>query len=117
MEKEFKDDRGSSFFFGLRWAERHVALQTLYSFLKPFAFARATLNTVFKNPHPRADLPECLKARWSWRMARQKRMSGYLNYYLEYFPDRLADAKWKDCCRIVGGDQLLKAWQSGRPVV
>jgi lauroyl/myristoyl acyltransferase len=89
----------------------------LYSFLKPFAFARATLNTAFKNPRPCVPLPECLKAAWTWRMARQRRMSGYLNHYIEYFPDRLADAKWKDNCCIVGRDHLLKAWQGGRPAV
>ena len=39
-------------------------------------------------------------------MARQRRMNRYLNHYLHYFPDRLADAKWKDNCRIVGRDYL-----------
>jgi len=117
MGNEFKDDRGPFFFSSLRWAERRLPGQTLYSFLKPFALARATLNTAFKNPRPRAHVPECLKAAWTWRTARQRRMSAYLNQYLECFPDRLAEAKWKDNCRMVGCDHLLKAWQSGCPVV
>lgn len=117
MKDGLRTARGSFFFSSLRWAERHLPVPTLYSLLKPFAFARAILNTAFKNPRPCVPLPDCLEAAWTWRMAAQRRMSSYLNHYLEYFPDRLADPKWQDHCRIVGRDHLLKLRQSGRPAV
>ena len=50
-------------------------------------------------------------------MARQRRMSRYMNRYLEYFPDRLADPKWRDNCTIVGRSHLLKVRENGRPAV
>lgn len=50
-------------------------------------------------------------------MARQRRMSRYLNRYLEYFPDRLADPKWRDHCVIVGADHLLRLREIERPAV
>jgi lauroyl/myristoyl acyltransferase len=112
-----KDERSGWFFSGLRRAERRLPVERLYSLLKPFALARATLNTAFKNPRPCVPLPECLEAPWSWRLARQRRMSDYLNRYLEYFPERLAEPKWKGQCLMVGGGELLKAWQGGRPAV
>ena len=48
---------------------------------------------------------------------REWRMRDYLNEPLEYFPERLADTKWLNHCRIEGLDYLLRARQNGRPVV
>ena len=118
VKNRFKRVRRAWFFVILRWAERHLSVRTLCRLLKPLAFVRAALNKAsFKNPGPGMSLPESLRVKWTWRLACQRRMSQYLNHYLECFPDRLGDAKWKDRCRIVGLDHLLKARQSGRPVV
>jgi lauroyl/myristoyl acyltransferase len=44
-------------------------------------------------------------------------MKGYLNEILEYLPERLAEPKWMNGCRITGLDRLQQARQNGRPVV
>jgi lauroyl/myristoyl acyltransferase len=97
--------------------ERHLPPRTLCSLLKPFAFARATFNTAFKDPRPPLPWPDCVAPDWTRSLAHRRRMNRYLNSYLQYFPDRLADPKWKDNCRIIGGDGLLKARLDKRPVV
>src|ERR1041385_7951446 len=101
----------------LRRAEQRLTVDALYSLLKPLAFARALLNTIFKNPHSGLALPLCLQVPWTTRMAREDRMRRYLNQVLEYLPDRLGNPKWKDRCQITGANQFAKARQDGRPVV
>lgn len=97
--------------------ERSLPPQKFYSLLKPFAAARATLNTAFKNPRPCVPLPDFLSAAGTDRTGRQQRMNGYLNQYIRCFPERLAEGKWMDGCRITGLDRVQLARQNRRPVV
>ena len=44
-------------------------------------------------------------------------MKEYLNHVLEFLPERLAEPKWMNRCRIEGLDRVVQARQNGRPVV
>ena len=44
-------------------------------------------------------------------------MNFYLNGILDFFPERLASEKWKDCCRFEGLEHLQSARDQGRPVI
>ena len=44
-------------------------------------------------------------------------MNGYLNDVVDFFPDRLAEPKWREHCRINGLEHLRTAQQDGRPIV
>jgi Bacterial lipid A biosynthesis acyltransferase len=101
----------------IRWLERKLSVQNLYRVLLPFAYARALVNTAFKNYRPCTPLPECLEAAWSPRLNQRLRMSGYLNDIVDFFPDRLAEPKWRERCRINGLEHLHLARQNGRPIV
>ncbi len=116
-EQPIEFERGSFLFSCLRRMERHLPARTFCSLVKSYTFARASLNTAFKDPRPRDPWPDCVAPVWTRRLVRQRRMSHYLNSYLQYFPDRLADPKWRDNCRFIGCDRLLKARQDRRPVV
>jgi lauroyl/myristoyl acyltransferase len=117
MKNSFKSACGLFFFFFIRRLERVLSVRGLYRILKPIAFARAILNTAFKKPEPAAPLPDGLGMARTVRLVRRQRTSRYLNHYLEYFPDRLAESKWMNNCRINGLDHLRQARQKGRPVV
>jgi lauroyl/myristoyl acyltransferase len=117
MKNRLKDTGALFFVSIIRRAERNWPVKKIYPPLKMFALARAALNTAFKNPRPCVPLPDCLKSVWTLRASRQKRMNGYLNLFVQYFQDRLADAKWKKHCRILGFEHLQLARQNGRPVV
>jgi len=97
--------------------ERSLPPRKLDSLLKPFAAVRAGLNTAFKSARSGMPLPDGLTSAGTTRTARQQRRNGYLNQYLRYFPERLAEAKWMDGCRITGLERLHAARQNGRPVV
>ena len=109
--------RGTWFFFFLRWLERHLSISTLYALLRPFAFARATLNTAFRNPRTRQPLPAGLQTAWSRHQLRRRRLQLYMDRHLMYFPDRLADPKWRDRCTLVGHQQLRQLRVAGHPAV
>jgi hypothetical protein len=117
MKNGLKDACALLFFSGIRRTEGSLPVKKLYSLLKLFTLARATLNTVFKNPRPCVPLPDCLNTSWTAQAARHKRAEGYLNQYIQYFQERLAETKWRERCRITGFDHLQQARQSGRPVV
>jgi len=101
----------------IRWLERRLSVRNLYRVLLPFAFVRALVNTAFKKYRPHVPLPECLETAWSPRLSRLLRMNGYLNDLVDFFPDRLAEPKWRECCRISGLEHLWPARQNGRPIV
>lgn len=101
----------------IRLLERKLSVENLYRVLLPFMFARALVNTAFKNYRPAVPLPECLEAAWSPRLNRRRRMNGYLNDLVDFFPDRLAEPKWRERCRISGLEHLRAARQAGRPIV
>lgn len=88
-----------------------------YSILRPFFFARAGLNSLFKTHKPSAALPDFLRASRADPIASQQRMNGYLNHIIEFFPERLAEAKWMNNCRLEGSGPVEQAQQNGRPVV
>jgi lauroyl/myristoyl acyltransferase len=77
------------------------------------AFVRAALKGIPAS----MPLPACLGAAKSVRTIREWRMKGYLNDILEYLPERLAETKWINRCRIEGLDHVLRARQNGCPVV
>jgi lauroyl/myristoyl acyltransferase len=113
LEKKFKDARKLWFFFSIRWAERRLSVRSLYWLLRLHAFGRAALKGI-----PAAvPLPACLGAAKSVRAIREWRMNDYLNRMLEHLPERLAEPKWMNRCRIEGLDHVLRARQNGRPVV
>ncbi len=101
----------------IRAAERRLPAHRLYSMLKPFLLARSALNTVFKRPKPAPALPGFLSVRQTVQRRIQDRASHYLNHVLRCFPDRLAEAKWKDHCEIEGLARLQAARRNGRGVV
>jgi len=101
----------------IRMLERKLSVQNLYRILLPFAFVRALISTAFKNYRPCVPLPECLEAAWSPRLNRRLRMNGYLNNTVDYFPDRLAEPKWRERCRINGLEHIQPARQNGRAIV
>jgi hypothetical protein len=101
----------------IRLLERKLSVQNLYRLLLPFAFVRALISTAFKNYRPCVPLPERLEAAWSLRLNRRLRMNGYLNNTVDYFPDRLAEPKWRERCRINGLEHIQLARQSGRAIV
>jgi len=113
MNKRFQETCSWLFFPLIRWAERRLPVRGLYRILRPYGFVRAA----FRGIPASVPLPACLGAAKSVRAIRQWRGKSYLNHLLEYFPDRLAETKWMDRCRVGGVERLLQARQGGRPVV
>jgi lauroyl/myristoyl acyltransferase len=97
--------------------ERSLQPSKLYALLKPFISVRVILNTFFKKNRTCVPLPDFLVAAGTARTGRRQRRNSYLNEYIRYFPERLAEAKWMDRCRITGLERLRLARQNGRPVV
>jgi lauroyl/myristoyl acyltransferase len=113
MKFRFKNTCGSWLFPVIRQAERRLPVQSLYRILKPYALGRAALRGL-----PKAvPLPACLETAKAVRTVRHWRTNSYLNQILEYFPERLAEPKWAEGCRIAGLDHLRQARQNRRPVV
>jgi len=100
----------------IRWLERRLPVRNLYRILKPVAFTHAVF-PLFKRQPPPAPVPDCLGTGKSVCPEHANRMSWFLNRTLQYFPDELPAAKWRNCCRIVGLDHLEKARCAGHPVV
>jgi hypothetical protein len=103
-------------FLLIRWLERRLSVRSLYRILKPVAFAHAVF-PLFKSKPPAEPLPDCLRTGKSGCTGRPPRTFWYLNRTLQYFPERLSSAKWRDRCRIVGLGHLQQARRDGRPVV
>jgi hypothetical protein len=117
LKSAFKDLIGVGCFSTLRWAERRVSARSLFSLLRGFFYARAALNTAIKSPKPSAALPGFLRPANTRRGRLQKRAAFYLNHMVEFFPDRLMEAKWMNRCRMDGLNHLQTAQHGGRPVV
>lgn len=113
MKRLSKDTSRRLFFHGVRWMERRLSVRNLYRILRLHAFVRAALKGIPAS----VPLPACLGASTPVRTTREWWIRGFLNQLLEYLPDRLAEPKWMDRCRIAGLDQVLQARQNGRPVV
>jgi hypothetical protein len=105
----------------IRWLERRLSVRSLYKILKPIAFAHAVFTvlkgTVLKGKPPSVTLPDCLGTGKPVCAVRPGRTFLYLNRTLQYFPEQLSSAKWRNCCRIVGLEHLQTARRGGRPVV
>jgi len=117
MKNGFKSACDLVFFFVIRGAERLLSIRGLHGILNSVVFVRAAVNTVFKNPGPPAPVPDFLRTPQTRRTARQYRQNHYLNHFLEFFPERLAEARWSNGCRIEGLERLWQAGQRRRPVV
>jgi hypothetical protein len=100
----------------IRWMERRLSVRSLYRILKPVAFAHAVFSLLKREP-PAAPLPDWLQTGKSVCAERTHRTFWYLNRTLQYLPEQLSSAKWRDCCRIVGLEHLQEARRDGRPVV
>lgn len=90
-----------------------MSVRSLYWIFGTYAFVRSALR-------PKLDsvpLPTCLTAGKSVRAITDSRRQRYLNQMLEYVPERLAEPKWINRCRVEGLDPVLRARQNGRPVV
>lgn len=112
-----RDACGLLLCFILRGVERVFSVESFCRLLKPFAFARAAFNTIFKKRRPDMLLPACFGVGMPMLTGRQWRMNAYLNHVPDFFPDRLATDKWKGRCRIEGIGHLRLARQNGRPVI
>jgi hypothetical protein len=117
LKLAFKDAAGLGCFSILRRAERLLPLHSLYSVLRTFFLARAALNTVFKQPIPARDLPAFLCLPKTVRTRTQHRTDRYVNQIVQFFPDRLSSAKWKDRCCIEGIVHLHEARRKVRPLI
>jgi lauroyl/myristoyl acyltransferase len=78
--------------------------------LTPIAFARS----VSQKPFQRVPQPACLGNGVS---AARESTGALLNRTLEFFPDRLADARWSKRCRIDGLEHWRDARRRGHPVI
>ena len=117
MKKRIKSACGLLFFFAIRGTERSFSVAGLHRILNAFAFMRAVVNTTFKKIRPPPPLPDSLRTWETKRTVRHLQQNRYLNHFLEFFPERLAEAKWMSGCHIEGLDRLRQARQNGRPVV
>jgi lauroyl/myristoyl acyltransferase len=105
-----------AFFPAFRGAERLFSPECFHAVLRPYYHGRAVLNKGFKKNKITA-LPGFLGRLKTQQAVVEQRRAFYLNQIVDYFPDRLAEAKWKNRCRVEGMEHLEKATQNRRPVV
>src|SRR5215469_8199843 len=103
------------FFPVMRRGESQLSPQALYSFLKPFFFARAAVNCAFKKNKYITPRPEFLLVANAAQEERRQRMNDYLNHILEFFPERLTDKKWARNYSVEGLEHWRSARRDGRP--
>jgi lauroyl/myristoyl acyltransferase len=117
IKSGYKDLAGRWLFFVWRRVERRLSPQVFYSILKPFSFARATMNCAFRKRRYATSRPDFLRVTDPARAERQQRMNDYLNDVLEFFPDQLGEEKWAQNCRVEGLERLQSAFRNKRPTV
>ena len=117
FKSEYKDLAGCLFYSTLRRGEQELSRETLYSVLKPFFYARATLNCAFRKCGYSTPRPEFLRVQKPARAERRLRANAYLNHLVDFFQDRLTDERWSQNCRVEGLDYLQSARGAGRPVI
>lgn len=117
LKGTFHDLMGLGFFSTLRWLERRISSERLSSILGPMFYARAAVNTVFKKPSSLAALPQFLQLSNTTAIRIRKRANEYLNRVIECFQDRLAEAGWRNRCRIDGLGYLQAARQKQCAVI
>jgi lauroyl/myristoyl acyltransferase len=104
------DRLGPLGFYALRSLERCLSPSDLYSLLKPLALTRAAFESTGPVPayFRKSPLPKEI---------RQARINYLLSRILEFFPDRLATAKWQDRFQTHGLHHVREARMNGRRVV
>jgi lauroyl/myristoyl acyltransferase len=100
-------------FLIVRRLERMLPIGILYWVLAPAAFLQA----FFCQGRPLVTLPDFFGAEKPVRSRIKNDTIFYLNRAMEFFPERLSEARWKSRCRIVGLERLQHAQQNGRPLV
>jgi hypothetical protein len=105
-----------AFFPAFRGAERLLPPEYFHAVLRPYHQARAALNNRFTKQKT-IFLPEFLECLKTARVQAEQRRDFYLSQIVDYFPDRLVEAKWQSRCRIEGLEHLQAARQNRRPVV
>lgn len=105
MMRNLSDMGGFQLF---RWLECLLPVPLLWGLLYPFAWIRALR---FRKV---ATLPRCFGSGARTPFAKRR---VYLNRALEFIPDRLVRAKWRERYRIEGLEHLTGALNAGRPVV
>jgi len=96
----------------VRGLERLLPPQSLYHLLAPVISARVA----FKRTRPSLPLPACL-GRGNFQITKKRRRNDFLNATLEFFPDKLATAKWLPRLEIDGREYLESALLQKRPVM
>jgi lauroyl/myristoyl acyltransferase len=99
-------------FATVRGCERIFSPRNLRRILKPLVGARV----VFKRARVTLPLPACLGEGKQFQVSKQRQRSNYLNAVLEFFPERLGTAKWRDHVRISGIEYLENARREKRSV-
>ena len=105
------------FFPVIRGLERLLPVAVLHGFLRCITRPRAFVNSAFKNPVPGPAQPFFLTIHKTRAMECRKREARYLRRFLNFFPDRLADPKWRQLCHIEGLEPVRAAISAGRPVI
>jgi lauroyl/myristoyl acyltransferase len=108
-----RDIGASLVFTAARGIERIFPPATLRRVMLPLIGARVA----FKRNRPMMPLPSCLGEGKTFQISPQQIRKNYLNSLLEYFPDRLSTAKWRDHLRISGIEYLEAACRQKHPVI
>jgi lauroyl/myristoyl acyltransferase len=96
----------------VRRLERIFPPAALRLVLAPFIAARVAV----KSSRPFLALPECLGKR-NFQITKRQQRRNYLNTTLEFFPEQLGTAKWRDRLQIFGIEHIETARREKRPVV
>ena len=105
---------GASFVFtAFRRLERILSPTALHRLMSPLVSARVA----FKRVRSSMPLPGCLGEGKTFRISSQQLQKNHLNVMLEFFPDRLGTAKWRDHLRISGVEHLEAARQQKHPII
>jgi hypothetical protein len=117
LKRTLRDLTGVGFFSTLRWVEPRITSARLSTILNLMFYARAACNTVLKIPGSPAVLPEYLQSFNTLPIRIRRRADPHLNRVVEFFQDRLAQASWRNQCRIDGLGYLQAARQKRRAVI
>jgi lauroyl/myristoyl acyltransferase len=103
----------SLIFTAFRRLERILSPTALHRLVLPLVSARVA----FKRVRSSMPLPGCLGEGKTFQISSRQIRKNHLNVMLEFFPDRLGTAKWRDRLRISGVEHLETARQQKRPVI
>lgn len=95
------------------WLERLLSPAALYRLMSLLVRIRLA----FKRARPLIPMPDCLGDGKTFQISSRQLRKNYLNTMLEFLPDRLGTAKWRNRLRISGIEHLETARQQKRPVI